>query len=127
VKVRPDRLFGRSGDDLTLTVQITYPEAVFGTDLRVPTLDGAVTLRVPAGTPSGRTLRVRGRGVVNREGGAGDLLVTIEVFVPTTLTPEATKALEEFALTGPEPPRDHIEDAVRRMSFRPSHAKPDQQ
>ena len=64
------------GDDLTLTVPITYGEAVFGTDLRVPTMDGAVTLRVAPGTPSGRILRVRGRGVPRRDGGFGDLLVT---------------------------------------------------
>ena len=61
-------LFGRTGDDLTLTVPITFAEAVLGTDLRVPTLDGAVTLRVPPGTPSGRTLRARGKGVVRRDG-----------------------------------------------------------
>ena len=63
VKVRGDAIFGREGDDLTLTVPISYAEAVFGTDLRVPTLDGTVTLRVAPGTPSGRVLRVRGRGV----------------------------------------------------------------
>ena len=61
---------------------ITFAEAVLGTDLRVPTLDGAVTLRVPPGTPSGRTLRARGKGVVRRDGQAGDLLVTVEVVVP---------------------------------------------
>ena len=100
MKVRPDTLFGRDGDDLTLTVPISYGEAVFGTDLRVPTMDGAVTLRVPPGTPSGRTLRVRGRGVPRRDGGLGDLLVTIDVDVPTTLSPEARKALEEYVAAG---------------------------
>ena len=89
VKVRSDQLFGRDGDDLTLTVPVTFAEAALGTDLRVPTLDGVVTLRVPPGTPSGRTLRVRGRGVPRRDGGLGDLLVTIDVHVPATLTPEA--------------------------------------
>src|SRR5690606_3498021 len=63
VKVRPDDLFGRSGNNLTLTVPITFPEAVLGVDLRVPTLDGPVTLRVPPGTPSGRILRARGKGI----------------------------------------------------------------
>jgi molecular chaperone DnaJ len=125
VHVRPDTLFGRQGNDLTLTVPISFPEAVLGTDLRVPTLDGAVTLRVPPGTPSGRVLRVRGRGVPHREGGAGDLLVTVEVHVPTALTPEARKALEDFAINGPEAPRAPIDEAVRRMSFRGSHARTD--
>lgn len=125
VKVRPDALFGREGDDLTLTVPISYSEAVLGTDLRVPTMDGSVIVRVPAGTPSGRTLRVRGRGVPKRDGGTGDLLVTLEVDVPTALTPEARKALEEYALHAPSPNRAGIDEAVRRNEFRGSHARPD--
>jgi len=125
VKVRQDALFGRDGDDLTLTVPITYGEAVFGTDLRVPTMDGAVTLRVAPGTPSGRILRVRGRGVPRRDGGLGDLLVTIEVDVPTNLSPEARKALEEYVLQAPPAARNGIEDMVRRHEFRGSHARPD--
>jgi molecular chaperone DnaJ len=114
VRVRPDSMFGRSGDDLTLTVPITYPEAVLGVDLRVPTLDGAVTLRVPPGTPTGRTLRVRGKGVARREGRVGDLLVTIDVVVPKTLSDEARVALEKYAAEIPPAPREHIEALVRR-------------
>lgn len=125
VKVRSDATFGRDGDDLTLTVPISYAEAVFGTDLRVPTLDGAVTLRVTPGTPSGRTLRVRGRGVPRREGGLGDLLVTIDVDVPVNLSAEARKALEEYAHQAPPPPRAAIDEIVRRHEFRGSHARPD--
>jgi len=125
VKVRADAIFGRDGDDLTLTVPIGYPEAVFGTDLRVPTMDGAVTLRVAAGTPSGRILRVRGRGVPRRDGGLGDLLVTIDVDVPAQLSPEARKALEEFAVHAPSPARAAIDDMVRRHEFRGNHARPD--
>lgn len=114
VKVRPDQIFGRSGDDLTLTVPITFPEAVFGTDLRVPTMDAPVTLRVPPGTPSGRTLRARGKGVVRRNGRAGDLLVTVEVTVPEKLSEPARAALETFAANTPAAPRDHLEARVRR-------------
>jgi molecular chaperone DnaJ len=125
VKVRGDATFGRDGDDLTLTVPISYPEAVFGTDLRVPTLDGTVTLRVAPGTPSGRVLRVRGRGVARRDGGIGDLLVTVEVAVPTALTPEARKALEEFSLHAPPTGRAHIDEIVRRHEFRGSHLRSD--
>jgi molecular chaperone DnaJ len=125
VKVRPDTLFGRDGDDLTLTVPVSYGEAVFGTDLRVPTMDGAVTLRVQPGTPSGRILRVRGRGVPRRDGTLGDLLVTIDVDVPTNMTPEARKALEEYVLQAPPPARAGIEEMVRRHEFRGSHARPD--
>ncbi|MEU4367231.1 molecular chaperone DnaJ [Micromonospora chersina] len=116
VKVRPDELFGRTGDDLTLTVPITFAEAVLGTDLRVPTLDGTVTLRVPPGTPSGRVLRARGKGVVRKDGRAGDLLVTLDVVVPATLSDEARAALEAFAEQTPPAAREHLDARVRRFS-----------
>ncbi|WP_319461099.1 molecular chaperone DnaJ [Micromonospora sp. RTP1Z1] len=116
VKVRPDELFGRSGDDLTLTVPITFPEAVLGTDLRVPTLDGTVTLRVPPGTPSGRVLRARGKGVVRKDGRAGDLLVTLDVVVPAKVSDEARAALESFADQTPHAAREHLDARVRRFS-----------
>ncbi|HEX7745182.1 MAG TPA: DnaJ C-terminal domain-containing protein, partial [Micromonosporaceae bacterium] len=106
---------GRSGDDLTLTVPITFAEAVLGTDLRVPTLDGAVTLRVPPGTPSGRTLRARGKGVSRRNGSAGDLLVTVEVMVPGRVSAEAREALEKFAANTPSAGREQIDARVRRF------------
>jgi molecular chaperone DnaJ len=93
VHVSDHELFARKGDDLTLTVPITFPEAVLGTTLTVPTLDGVVTLKVPAGTSSGRTLRVRGRGVPGR-GRSGDLLVTVEVAVPQRLSAEAERAVK---------------------------------
>jgi molecular chaperone DnaJ len=112
IKVREDALFGRDGDDLTLTVPITFPEAVNGVDLRVPTLDGAVTVRVPPGTPSGRRLRVRGRGVAKRDGGSGDLLVTVDVVVPKDLSGAARDALAAYASAAPPAPRGHIEQQV---------------
>jgi molecular chaperone DnaJ len=115
VKVRRDDLFGRTGDDLTLTVPITFAEAVLGTDLRVPTMDGAVTLRVPPGTPGGRTLRARGKGVVRREGQAGDLLVTIEVVVPKSVSAEAREALQVFATHSPAAGREDLDARVRRF------------
>ncbi len=115
VKVRSDDLFGRNGDDLTLTVPITYAEAVLGADLRVPTLDGAVTLRVPPGTPSGRKLRARGKGVVRKDGRAGDLIVTLDVVVPAAVSPEARDALEAFAKVTPSAGREHLDARVRRF------------
>jgi molecular chaperone DnaJ len=108
VRVRADNMFGRSANDLTITAPITYAEAVFGTDLRVPTMDGYVTLRVPPGTPNGRVLRARGKGVVKRDGLVGDLLVTIEVAIPTALTDEAREALEKFAVLSPDAGRDTL-------------------
>lgn len=115
VKVRNDDIFGRSGDDLTLTVPVTFAEAVLGTDLRVPTLDGAVTLRVPPGTPSGRTLRARGKGVARRDGQVGDLLVTVEVVVPKQVPHEARDALEAFAKHTPPAPREQLDARARRF------------
>ncbi|MGY1632735.1 molecular chaperone DnaJ [Geodermatophilus sp. SYSU D01186] len=93
VHVSEHELFGRKGSDLTLTVPITYAEAALGTTLTVPTLDGSVSLKVPAGTASGQTLRVRGRGVPGK-GRAGDLLVTVEVAVPKRLSPAAEEAVK---------------------------------
>ncbi len=113
IKVREDSLFGRYGDDLTLAVPITFPEAVNGVDLTVPTLDGSVTVRVPPGTPSGRTLRVRGKGVPRRDGAPGDLLVTVDVVVPKDLPESARQALVEYAQAAPRAPREHIERQVR--------------
>jgi molecular chaperone DnaJ len=113
VHVRQHELFGRRGDDLTLTLPITFPEAALGTTVRVPTMDGAVTLKVPAGTASGRTFRVRGRGAPRRSGSSsGDLLVTVEVAVPKNLPAEAREALEKYAAAQPDDPRPQVTAAV---------------
>lgn len=101
-------LFGRRGDDLTITVPVTFAEAALGAEVKVPTLSGPVTLRIPPGTRSGRTFRVRGRGVVRDNGVAGDLLVTVEVVVPTSLSPEERKAIEALAAATTASPRAHL-------------------
>ncbi|HJQ43713.1 MAG TPA: molecular chaperone DnaJ [Jatrophihabitantaceae bacterium] len=111
VRVGTHSLFGRTGDDLTLTVPVTFDEAALGTTLRVPTLDGSVAVKIPAGTPSGRTLRVRGRGVP-RKNGTGDLLVTVEVAVPQSLSAEARQALEAYATAQHGDPRPEITAAL---------------
>jgi molecular chaperone DnaJ len=90
-------LFRRSGDNLTIKVPVTFTEAALGTEIQVPTLDGPVRLKVPAGTRSGRTFRVRGRGVPKSRGRPGDLMVTVEVVVPTKLSKDAKKLLRQFA------------------------------
>ncbi|MGH3677414.1 MAG: molecular chaperone DnaJ [Mycobacterium sp.] len=97
VHVRPDKVFGRDGDDLTVTVPVSFSELALGTTLSVPTLEGKVGVRVPKGTSDGRILRVRGRGVPKRSGGHGDLLVTVKVSVPAKLEGEAAEALEAYA------------------------------
>ncbi len=112
VHVQRHPIFGRKGDHLTLTVPVTFPEAALGTELKVPTLDGSVTLRVPPGTPSGRTLRVRGKGVTRGDAPPGDLLVTIEVVVPQKLNDAAKEALAAYAAAMPENPRHDLDREV---------------
>ncbi|MEU8000560.1 molecular chaperone DnaJ [Catellatospora sp. NPDC049111] len=107
--VRPDAMFGRNGDDLTVTVPVTFAESVLGAEVRVPTLDGMMKVKVPAGTPSGRLLRVRGKGVPKRDGHSGDLLVTVEIVVPQQLSEEARDALVRFTELAPPVRRDHLE------------------
>jgi molecular chaperone DnaJ len=97
VHVRPDKVFGRDGDDLTVAVPVSFSELALGTTLSVPTLEGKVGVRVPKGTSDGRILRVRGRGVPKRSGGHGDLLVTVRVAVPPQLEGPAQEALEAYA------------------------------
>ncbi len=112
VAVSPHRVFGRTGDNLTLTVPVTFAEAALGAEVRVPTLGGSpVTLRIPAGTANGRTFRVRGKGVPRKAGDGtprGDLLVTVEVTVPTTLSADARQAVEALrdATNGDDPRAD---------------------
>ncbi len=113
----PHQLFGRVGDDLTLTVPVTFAEAALGTTLRVPTLDGSVGVKVAPGTPSGRTLRVRGRGVPKKNA-AGDLLVTVEVAVPQKLNTAAREALESYAAAQPDDPRPQITAALAQAATR---------
>lgn len=105
VHVQPHPRFGRKGDHLTVTVPVTLAEAALGADVQVPTIDGEpVTIRVPAGTPSGKVLRVRKRGVKTSKS-SGDLLVTVEIDVPSELSDQQRAALEALhaATTSPRP------------------------
>jgi molecular chaperone DnaJ len=109
VNVSSHSLFGRSGKDLTLRLPVTFAEAALGADVKVPTLDGQVTMRIAPGTPSGKVLRVRGEGVPGDESKngkkGGDLLVTIEVGVPTELNEGQREAVEAFAAATDTDPR----------------------
>jgi molecular chaperone DnaJ len=108
-RVGQHELFGRKGRDLTLTVPITFAEAALGATVTVPTLTTAVTLKVPAGTRSGRTFRVRGKGVSgNGSGSPGDLLVTVEVAVPERLSDAEREAVEKLAAAQLESPRSYL-------------------
>ncbi|MDO5068520.1 MAG: molecular chaperone DnaJ [Propionibacteriaceae bacterium] len=107
VKVTPHKLFGQQGTNLTLNVPVTFAEASLGAEIRIPTLNGpSVKLKIPANTPNGRTLRVRGKGVRRKDGTMGDLLVTVQVQVPEQLSEAAKEALKEYAeKSGQEDPR----------------------
>jgi molecular chaperone DnaJ len=113
IHVTPHPVFGRTGHNLTVTVPVTFPEAALGAEVKVPALRGApVSVRIPAGTPNGRTFRVRGKGVRRSDGTNGDLLVTVSVQVPQKLTGAAREALDQFReATAGEDPR---EDVLRR-------------
>jgi molecular chaperone DnaJ len=108
VHVAPHQVFGRKESDLTIELPVTFAEAALGANLRVPTLNGAVTLKVPAGTASGRTFRVRGKGVPKPKGGAGDLLVTIQVDVPKKLSKEEKELLARLKEVQRESPRKRL-------------------
>jgi molecular chaperone DnaJ len=107
VTVSAHKLFGRRGRDLTLTVPITFPEAALGATITVPAVEGAVSLKVPAGTKSGKTFRVRGRGLTTATA-SGDLLVTVDVFVPAELSDAQREAVEALAAATETSPREYL-------------------
>lgn len=97
VHVEGDERFGRKGDDLTITIPLPFDDAVLGGEVTAPTIDGStVKLKVPAGTPNGRTFRARGKGGTKRDGSRGDLLVTVEVKVPADLSDGERSAVEAY-------------------------------
>jgi molecular chaperone DnaJ len=101
-------IFAREGANLRVTVPITFVEAALGAEIDVPTLDGKVRLRIPAGTPTGKTFRVRDRGVTTAKR-VGDLLVTVEVTVPKSLNDEEVALLEKMREQRPgDNPRSHL-------------------
>ncbi|GGW75766.1 molecular chaperone DnaJ [Streptomyces xantholiticus] len=115
VHVDAHPVFGRRDDNLTVTVPVTYAEATLGGEVKVPTLGGPpVTLKLPAGTPNGRTMRARGKGAVRKDGTRGDLLVTVEVAVPQELSDKAKEALEAYReATAGEDPRAELFQAAK--------------
>ena len=115
VHVHKHPVFGRKGNNLTLTLPVTFAEAALGATVQVPTLNGdSVSLKIPAGTPSGRTFRVRGQGVPAKAK-QGDLLVTTEVVVPQRVDGKAREALDQY--------RDATADQDPRVDFIAQAAK----
>jgi molecular chaperone DnaJ len=104
VRVLDHPVFGRDGDDFVVELPVTFSEAALGAQVQVPTLDGPVTLKVPAGTPSGKTFRVRGRGAPKKNG-HGDLLVTVRVDVPGKVSKEERELLRQLQDARKDSPR----------------------
>jgi len=114
VHVKPHDVFGRSGDNLTVTVPVTITELALGADIKVPTHRGpAVTVRVKPGSANGTVIRVPGRGVRRKDGTLGDLRATLEVTVPQDLNNKAKSALEDLriATSGPDPREELLRKA----------------
>jgi len=114
VTVRPHPVFERDGLNLRVDVPITFVEAALGATIEVPTLGGdPVKLKVAPGTPSGRVLRVKGRGITSKDG-TGDLLASVQVAVPSHLSDKAREAVEALAAALPdENPRADLLDRAR--------------
>jgi molecular chaperone DnaJ len=112
VDVEPSPLYERRGSDLVLEVPVAYPEAALGASVEIPTPDGPVSLKIPAGTESGKLLRVKGRGAPHVRGsGRGDLLARVKVTVPKKLSKAEKEALEAYDKVSRETPREHFAEA----------------
>ena len=116
-RVASSPLFKRRGADLTVEVPVTFPEAALGATVEVPTPDGRVSLKVPAGSQEGRQLRIRGHGMPKlRGGGRGDLIARLRVDVPKKLTPEQRQAVERLAALLTDNPRAELLARARTRS-----------
>lgn len=115
VTVLPDRLFGRKDRDVTLELPVTFAEAALGAEIPVPALNGKpVKLKIPPGTPSGKTFRIRGK--VGADGKKGDLLVTVQVVVPRALSNQEKDLVRRLSEMETQSPREQIEKAVKEMA-----------
>jgi molecular chaperone DnaJ len=117
VHVKPHPVFGRSGDNLTVTVPVTFPELTLGAEIKVPSHRGApVTVRIPAGTQNGAKFRVAGKGVRRKDGTTGGMIVTVDVLVPDSLSGKAKNAVEDLrsATAGTDPREELLELAKEK-------------
>jgi curved DNA-binding protein len=109
IRIRPHPVFRREGRDVLLDVPITVSEAIRGAQIEVPTLEGRATVAIPAGTDSGRKLRLRGKGVPDPSGGAaGDLYVVVQIRVPKQLDADALAQVDALAAKEPKDLRDAL-------------------
>lgn len=115
VEKHPVFSLGKNGT-LEMALPLTYPEAALGARVEVPTLGAPVTVKIPAGTPTGKVLRVKGKGAPRAAGGHGDLLVRVAVQIPRKLTRKEKEALEAFAAQHKDSPREDLERFMNRKA-----------
>lgn len=108
VRLKPNPIFERKGDDLYVELPVTFAEAALGSEVQVPTMTGKVTMKVPAGVQSGQQLRLGGQGMPRRAGGSGDLYARLKVTVPKNLTAEERALIEQLSGLRAENPRERI-------------------
>lgn len=110
VHVEPHPWFGRRDRDVTLKLPLTFPEATLGANVEIPTPAGEkLKLKIPPGTPSGKTFRLKGRGVPSNNGAASDLLVTVDIAVPKRLSKESKDLVKKLSEIENESPRAHLD------------------
>jgi molecular chaperone DnaJ len=109
ILVRPHEFFERRGNDLYTKIPVTVPEATLGAKIEVPTIDGRSLVRIPPGTDSGKTLRLKEKGVpVGRNGTRGDQYVEIQVVVPKPTDERVRNLMKELETLVPEDPRQNL-------------------
>ena len=116
IEVKPHPIFQRQGNDIITQINISFTKAILGGEVQVPTIDGNAQMKIPAGTQSGRIFRLREKGIPDLHGrGKGDELVKVNVEIPTRLTPEQRRLIEEFArLSGEEVNKDGFAERLKR-------------
>ncbi len=108
-QVRPHPYFERKGDDIYLEVPIAFSEAMLGSKVRVPTVEGMIQLTIPPGTQGGQKLRIKGKGVPHlRGGGRGDQFVVVKITVPKNIDPQSEQLVRDFERLNPENPRSKL-------------------
>jgi len=105
LSIRPHPIYRREGDNLTMDLPVSAPDAILGAKVEAPTPDGPVTLSIPAGSNSGSTLRLKGKGLVGARGGRGDLMARLVVMLPEKVGPELKSFAETWRAEHPYAPR----------------------
>jgi molecular chaperone DnaJ len=116
IEIIPHSVFQRHNNDILAEIYISLSKAILGGEVEVPTLNGKVSMKIPAGTQSGKIFRLKEKGIPDLHGrGNGDELVRVNVEIPTRLTPEQRKAIEEFArLWGEDINKESFTDKIKR-------------